>query len=495
MARTDEPKILQQDGLLRGRLQEANKTIPRYLFRMWHRGSGGDTQLNTIDTITPHAFLNRRDHPVVYDMTAEQFIDNTTRHLLGNYTVVSEFSSWSASLKFVLRYATTQRFTAYIAVVDTLRLQNGDANATSHVPALKRIFGHHESCQNWNNGRGFDYGRYDWEYLVHGVVQGKAYKAVPFDKLCWNGLLNYLPELRQSVDAWHADRDSLPDPVVPFDVREFRQLKTIAELFVTVSRFQTVMSIVLYCCKKRSIYHTYLGPREQYEISFILGDRDNVPHNWYDLRLRWFKPKVYDYVYEDTQHMIDMMQKIHTYCWGSTFDSITHVKTRPYDAKFQHPQISSGVLRLIDPDEHVYSVPDSILPHPLGNMTCLWRFPGMSGHIASHRKAVRNCPKGRFTWIRGSHVVEFKPDGKLTMPSLSRGSKAITFQTITKDYEIYWFARIDPESNVHVNGQHYFCPKMITIGPIPAFSVWRFEDRMGCMYIDAEGLNYGGKMG
>lgn len=163
---------------------------------MWHPGSGGDPQLNTIHAVTPHAFLHRLDRPVVYDMTAEQFIDNTTRHLCGDRTVVSGFSSWSASPRFVLRYATTQRYTAYIAVIDTLRLQDGDTNATFHVPALKPIFGNHELCQSWNDGRGFDYGRYDWEYLVHSVVHGKAYKAVSFTKLCWDGLLDYLPELR-----------------------------------------------------------------------------------------------------------------------------------------------------------------------------------------------------------------------------------------------------------------------------------------------------------
>lgn len=261
MARTDESKTLQHDGFLKSKLQEASKTIPRYLFRMCHRGSGGDPQLNTIHAVTPHAFLHRWDRPVVYDMTAEEFIDNTTRHLCGDRTVVSEFSSWSASPRFVRRYATTQRYTAYIAVIDTSRLQKGDANATFHVPALKRIFEYHESCQSLDEGRGFDYGKSDWEYLVHGVVQGKACKAVPSDKLCWNGLLNYLPELRQSVDAWCAERDTLPGPAVPFDAREFRQLRTIAEIFGIVPRLHTVLTIALFCCKKRP--YVYLEPKEQ----------------------------------------------------------------------------------------------------------------------------------------------------------------------------------------------------------------------------------------
>lgn len=80
----------------------------------------------------------------------------------------------------------------------------------------------------------------------------------------------------------------------------------------------------------------------------------------------------------------------------------------------------------------------------------------------------------------------------MSRPSLSRGFKGITYQTINKDYEIYWFARIEPNSNIHVNGQSYLCPSTIMIGPIPAFSVWKSEDMMGCMCIGTEGLNYGG---
>lgn len=315
MARDDTIKTLKQDEVLKYKLREASDTIPRYLFRMWHPGSGGNPKLNTTDAITPHVFLQRPDHdlPVVYDMTAEQFRDNTTKHLCGDRTVLSEFSSWSASTRFVLHYATTQRDSAYVAVIDTARFQKGTVNATFHVPALKPIFGSHKSCQAFNGGRGFDYGKHDWEYLVHGVIKSRHYKAVSFRTLCQQGLIDHLPALRNPVNAWCTERWLLPGPSLLFDAREFSQLQKIAKLFGFGSRFHTVLTITLFCFKKRHFQGASIPRNDRYHVSRTLGNRDDIPYDWSDSH--FLQDEVYDARYEGNRQMVNVIKLVHTYCW------------------------------------------------------------------------------------------------------------------------------------------------------------------------------------
>jgi hypothetical protein len=162
---------------------------------MWHSGSGGSSKLNTTEKVIPLAFLQGVGHESVYDMSVEQFVDNTTRHLHNKKNVVSEFSSWSASPRFVFHYATAHREGAYIAVIDTQGLSTDNKNVMFHVPALQPIFGLPAAR------RGSYYDQYNWEYLVHGVVEGKHYKAVSFQSLCSNGLTEHLPALKGFVHA------------------------------------------------------------------------------------------------------------------------------------------------------------------------------------------------------------------------------------------------------------------------------------------------------
>lgn len=286
---------------------ETTKQIPRYLFRMWHENSGGDAKLNTIDKVTPLAFLEGNGHENVYDMSIKELVDNTTEHLRG-YHIATEFSSWSASLRFVLHYATTKRDCAYIAVIDTLGLQTDSGNGIFYVPALAPIF------QDSGPGCDMDYGIYDWEFLVHGIVEGRHYKACSFKLLCEHGLLEYLPSLAGITDAWDEDRFSLSGPTVPFTVQELGKLTKIAELFEPQSNMRAAITITLFCCKKRVDFGSAFVENELDEIVQHLGGRDNVPHEWCGSHLP--DKSIFDRRYEDHRQMLNCMRAVSDYCWG-----------------------------------------------------------------------------------------------------------------------------------------------------------------------------------
>ncbi|KAK6008148.1 hypothetical protein QM012_000051 [Aureobasidium pullulans] len=328
-------KILRDDKALRSKLQETNKKIPRYLFRMWHAGSGGNKKLNTTERITPLAFNEKTCHKSVYDMSAHEFVDNTRSHLYGD-RVATEFSSWSASPRFVLHYATHERKDAYIAIIDTLGLRRDNKNDMFYVPTLAPIF------DNLGLARVPNYSAYDWEFLVHGVVEGRHYKAVSFKSLCDAGLVDYLPTLETYVDAWGTDRLALPTPIAPFSKAELEDLDGIAKLFGPPSSMRSAIFIALFCCKKRAGFGNKLKEHELKEIVQYLGGRVNIPHDWSDSLL--LCSSMPDLCYEDNRQMVNVMRALSTYCWG-----------RGARARF-----AKGVD---------VSTPDAVTDSPLGEMS------------------------------------------------------------------------------------------------------------------------------
>jgi hypothetical protein len=277
---------------------------------MWHSGSGGSSKLNTTEKVTPLAFLKGVGHKSVYDMSVKQFVDNTTGHLHTKSNMVTEFSSWSASPRFVFHYATTYRESAYIAVIDTQGLQTDDKNENImfHVPALQPIFGLPAARRN------SQYETYNWEYLVHGVVQGKHYKAVSFKSLCSNGLTNHLPALKGLVYPWGSSMFKLPGTIVPVTIKELQELARIAMLFKSEPEMCAALTIALFCCKKRTKMGTVFEQNELEEIVKHLGGRNNVPYDWCESPL--LRNGIYDPRYQDNEQMVNVMRALSTYCWG-----------------------------------------------------------------------------------------------------------------------------------------------------------------------------------
>ena len=195
-----------------------------------------------------------------------------------------------------------------MAIIDTQGLQTDNQNVMFHVPALQPIFGLPAAR------RGSYYDTYNWEYLVHGIVEGKHYKAVSFQSLCASGLIDHLPALKGVVPAWGPDKFKLSGPIVPVYPREIEELARIAKLFGSNSDICAGIMIALFCCKKRAEMGTVFNKNELEEILKYVGGRNNVPYDWCESPL--LRDGIYDPRYQDNKQMVNVMRALSTYCWG-----------------------------------------------------------------------------------------------------------------------------------------------------------------------------------
>ena len=144
------------DKSTKAELEAVRKQTPRYLFRLWSYGkageppTGGHAGLNTETPITPIAFGNGKGHKSVYDMTREFFAEMVSRHLCV-FHIETEFSSWSASLNYILskcpgissagiRYSERDEDHVYVSVIDTEMLW--ETNQVFYVPLLRKRAAH-----------------------------------------------------------------------------------------------------------------------------------------------------------------------------------------------------------------------------------------------------------------------------------------------------------------------------------------------------------------
>lgn len=111
-----------------------------------------------------------------YDMSEDEIRQMVWAHLRVEESVITEFSSWAASLHLFLCYAQSMpaQYNVHIAVLDRQLLD--DEVLIWHVPHLV--------------------GQFEDEYLAHDCIGGKGYTAIPFKKLVDHGLYNIFPELQ-----------------------------------------------------------------------------------------------------------------------------------------------------------------------------------------------------------------------------------------------------------------------------------------------------------
>ncbi|KAI4716175.1 hypothetical protein E4T48_07610 [Aureobasidium sp. EXF-10727] len=293
---------IKDNQALRTNLKQASKNVPKYLFRMWDASSGGNPKLNTTKAVTPLAFASSKGHKSVYDMTRIEFLNNTSAHLDGS-NVVTEFSSWSHSPYFAFYFAMQRSSsgTVHVAIMDTEELAK--SNPAFHVPALGKIFG---------NGYGYVY---EEEYLVHGVIEGQFYKAVPYNQLCKLGLLKQLPGLNKTgICAF--DRSAirlLPGEEENYTTDELRQLRKIALAYGDT--FSLPMAIVLFCCKKRPGYWSELSASDLDTIITVLGGWETIPQDWCSSR-SVFSKNVYPKNWDANEQVQNLMEALYTHCYG-----------------------------------------------------------------------------------------------------------------------------------------------------------------------------------
>ncbi|KAK4502859.1 hypothetical protein PRZ48_006285 [Zasmidium cellare] len=162
--------LTKEQEQLRQKIDVLAEGTPRFLFRFWSEQSGGNKDLNTIEKITPHAFLDKEGPEALHKMKLSDIHDLSLGHLTGK-RLPSVFSSWSQSLPLLLGWAQRQvrdrgRKGMHISVLDTAKVDA--SNTILHTDALRIV-----ANTPW------DEGRYRWEYLIFGVVKTPAYRAIP----------------------------------------------------------------------------------------------------------------------------------------------------------------------------------------------------------------------------------------------------------------------------------------------------------------------------
>lgn len=198
--------------------------VPRYLFRAWSSVSGGGcaTTVNSTTEIIPPAFVQGSGHKF-YEMKESEIKTMAQCHYNGSHTPLSEFSSWAASLTLALCYAQVKvrrgEKDVHVAMIDTLDLDPENEVLVWHVPQLlDNPMGNHE-------------------YLAHGRIRGRGYKAVRLDELQKKGVDKVFSELSKTRDSdqfGYKVRSTLFGCCtlgkMPSE-RDLKQIKVVADLF------------------------------------------------------------------------------------------------------------------------------------------------------------------------------------------------------------------------------------------------------------------------
>ncbi|KAH0289407.1 hypothetical protein KCU62_g4381, partial [Aureobasidium sp. EXF-3399] len=275
---------IKNDRVLRTKLKQASKNVPKYLFRMWDARSGGSPKLNTTSAITPLAFASSRGHKSVYDMTLTELFQNVDCHLAGDDNVRTEGRQCDS---------------VHVAIIDTEELAK--TNTAFHVPALGKII--------------HTIDEYEEEYLVHGVIEGEFYKAVSYRKLCDLGLLKQLPTLnRDGVDPFNTlNIRAFPGDEVNYTIDELRLLRKIALPYGEY--FSLPMAIVLFCCKKRPGYWSKISTTDLETIIKVLGGWNEIPLDWASSR-SLFSKNIYPANWDANKQVQNLMHALFSHCYG-----------------------------------------------------------------------------------------------------------------------------------------------------------------------------------
>ena len=199
--------------------------VPRYLFRAFDESSGGGREFSVINAteIIPRGYMNGRPVTGFYEKQEKELHAMVQAHFSADEDVLTEFSSWAASLHTVLCYAYTcslEYGDVHVAVIDREKL-DGEVRIW-WVPHL------------------LDPGEYhgEHEYLAHGCIRGKGYTAVPFKDLMVSELGTAIfPELTnwetgETLNFGDGLRDKMfTDELVGYYDYQTERIRRIGKLF------------------------------------------------------------------------------------------------------------------------------------------------------------------------------------------------------------------------------------------------------------------------
>ncbi|CAD0041518.1 unnamed protein product [Aureobasidium pullulans] len=486
---------LNNDPELKGKLKEASKNVPRYLFRVWDSSSGGNSELNT---------------------------------------------------------TSAQSGTAHVAIIDTEELAS--SNPAFHVPVLGKILNLYEPYT------------YDEEFLIHGVIEGKFYKAVPFAKLHDLGLITQLPALKLHNHAFGRGATyALPKEVIPYSVSELSGLQRIALVYGTT--FAIPFAIVLFCCKRRPGFFSTLEASDLNKIASVLGGREKVPLQWAGSR-SVFCDGVVPEKYQVSEQMVNLMRALHEYAWGkgargreriaaiimdpnsgdssSDDDFDPEESGRDVDSHSDEEGIVSSMSAMrMNPTAHMNSreidhpqpvsiqklpSPRPLVPngksHKRARLSVLsfGPVPAPWNHLPTRSVPPSSISSPYALWatdyyesgmgMANTEVTDLYAASKESQSTILHPDKikhaCITGHLVATwcvnkfDYRVHfrcsditgqyvWYAILKAGSSVKINGYH-FQPddtmQFLAIGPLPSFSVWECDDGVFFLYVGIDAISY-----
>ncbi|CAD0041516.1 unnamed protein product, partial [Aureobasidium pullulans] len=226
--------------------------------------SGGDSSLNTTFSVTPHAFAPNYNtgHNSIFEMETKWFIKN----LIGHFALAQYPRSSHPGLHPQSYNAAEQRKerNVHIAIVDTERLKNTVLSVPLTWPIFRsRAPEHVEFVRSIH-----------FEYLIHGVVQGEAYKAVSLTALDSCGLSDYFSALKTKTAATRCIREllllKLPEPAMTLSGPEAETLFKIATLYG--ESFCAAFFVALTLAPYKGVKHVIPSPQMAPELAIKRHD-------------------------------------------------------------------------------------------------------------------------------------------------------------------------------------------------------------------------------
>jgi len=202
-------------------------------------GGGSEVTINNATEVVPRGFMNDRKVPSLYTRTEAEVYEMVRSHYLGLRDVLTEFSSWAASLHavlFIARHAVPKP-NIHITMLDRERL-DGEVLVFWLSDVLDDKIG-------------------DVEYLAHGCIRGRGYTAVPFEQLILGGLYGLCPQIRRwrlnkekAVDFGHNLRKKMFSST-PVDVSD-GDIETAKRLGILFGELSVPATVALLCLQPRN---------------------------------------------------------------------------------------------------------------------------------------------------------------------------------------------------------------------------------------------------
>lgn len=292
------------DDVTKRKLQQTRSHTPRYLFRGWRKTSGGYADLNTTTAITPLAYDKCWDcaKKSIFDHTSRSLFGMAIGHLKGRKNITTEFSSWGASLQVAL-YFTFNDSDAYISIIDTTKLAKRNRNVILHVPSLHFMTDRHGSHEMREDS-------YDWEYLAHGVIEGRGLSVVPLKAFRSIGVPRHFS--RQSLRFANACSSRT---FLPMSAAEVKMARKVADQYGR--SFTVAVTLAILCLTQRCGDLWDCGNIKNLQVIADVLQDCHIPEHWCrDKSI--LTDVVYTKGYGELKQMIHLLRALVNYYHGKS---------------------------------------------------------------------------------------------------------------------------------------------------------------------------------